>query len=274
MKFTQIPSDTFSKLQLNAGIVLDGFTPATGVIGNILGATSGGVSFVAQPSFSDMGENLDNTPNNTKELKKLDYYEVAMSGTFKTVSASLAKKLVSASDIDALDTTHIIPRHDLESADFDDIWWVGDYSDNNGNTNGGFIAIHLMNALNTDGFQIQSNDDGEGDFAFNFMGHYSIDEPDTVPFEIFVKAGTPASVTLSNSTLSLTVGGSSSTLTATTVPADAVVTWASDKESVATVTSGGVVAPVAEGTANITASITVDGKTKTATCVATVTQGA
>lgn len=189
MKFTQIPSDTFSKLQLNAGIVLDGFTPATGTVGNIIGATSGGVSFSATPSFSDMGENIDNTPNNTKELKKLDYYEVSMSGTFKTVSASVAKKLIGASDIDGSDATHIIPRHDLVDADFDDVWWVGDYSDKNGNTNGGFLAIHLMNALNTDGFQITSNDDGEGEFAFNFMGHYSIDNPDEVPFEIYVQAG-------------------------------------------------------------------------------------
>ena len=30
------------------------------------------------------------------------------------------------------------------------------------------------------------------DFAFEFTGHYSIDDIDTVPFEIYVKAGTPA----------------------------------------------------------------------------------
>ncbi len=46
-----------------------------------------------------------------------------------------------------------------------------------------------MNALNTSGFQIQSADDGKGTFSFEFTGHYSMDDPETVPFEIYVKAG-------------------------------------------------------------------------------------
>ena len=32
MKFTQVPTDTFENLVLNAGIHVDEFTPATGVI--------------------------------------------------------------------------------------------------------------------------------------------------------------------------------------------------------------------------------------------------
>ena len=50
MKFTQIPADTFKQLQLNAGIVLSDFTPADGSFDaeDMLGATSGGVSFTAQ----------------------------------------------------------------------------------------------------------------------------------------------------------------------------------------------------------------------------------
>ena len=60
------------------------------------------------------------------------------------------------------------------------------------------------------------------------------------------------------------------TLVATTEPADAEVTWASDDESDATV-EGGVVSGVAEGTATITASITVNGVTYADTCHVTVT---
>ena len=43
-KFTKLPDDAFSQLQMNAGIIVDEFTPATGTIGNILGATTGGVN--------------------------------------------------------------------------------------------------------------------------------------------------------------------------------------------------------------------------------------
>ena len=43
MKFTQIPTNTFQELQLNAGILTSNFTPATGTVesNTILGATSG-----------------------------------------------------------------------------------------------------------------------------------------------------------------------------------------------------------------------------------------
>lgn len=190
MKYTQIPTDTFKQLQMNAGILVSTFTPATGVIGDIIGATSGGLNFTATPTYTDYGEDIDNCPKNTKELKRLDSWEVKMSGTFATVSASMAKMLVGAADTESSDPTHIIPRNEINSDDFSDIWWVGDYSDLNGAKNGGFCAIHLMNGLSTAGFQIQSSDKAKGQFAFEFTGHYSIDAPDTVPFEIYVKAGT------------------------------------------------------------------------------------
>ena len=32
MKFTQVPTDTFENLVLNAGILVDTFTPSSGVI--------------------------------------------------------------------------------------------------------------------------------------------------------------------------------------------------------------------------------------------------
>lgn len=187
MKFTQIPSDTFSTLQLNAGVIVDEFTPASGTVGNLIGATTGGVSFNATPTFSDFGSDVDNCPKNTKEMKKIEQYEVTMSGTFVTVTAAVAKMLTGAADNTS---GHVVPRHDLVDGDFDDLWWIGDYSDKNGDTHGGFIAIHMMNTLSTDGFKIQSNDNGKGNFAFTFTGHYSIDTPDTVPFEIYVQAGT------------------------------------------------------------------------------------
>ena len=190
MKFTQIPADTFENLQMNAGILLDEFTPSTGVIGNIIGATTGGINFTATPTYSDYGEDIDNCPKNMKELKKLDSWEATLSGTFASVSASLAKTLIGAADADKSDATHIIPRNDILEIDFQDIWWVGDYSNLNGDKNGGFCAVHLINALSTGGFQIQSTDKAKGQFAFSFTGHYSMDDQSRVPFEIFVKAGT------------------------------------------------------------------------------------
>lgn len=194
MKYTKIPETTFQNLQLNAGVLLSAFDPGTAEVANeaIIGATTGGVNFTATPTFSDYGEDIDNCPKNMKELKKLDAWEISMSGTYVTVDANAVKSLVGAADASG---NKITPRNDVLLTDFTDIWWVGDYSDKNGETNGGFVAIHMMNALSTGGFAIQSSDNGKGNFAFTYTAHYSMSAQDTVPFEVYVKAGTAESPT-------------------------------------------------------------------------------
>lgn len=191
MQWTQVASDAFEKLQLNAGILVDSFVPSTGVIGNILGATTGGLTFASNPAYEDFGEDVDNVPSNTMQLKRCTGYDPVISGTFLTVTAALAKQLVGAGAVDSVDTTKVTPSHDLTEDDFSDVWIVGDYSDKNtGAANAGFVAIHLMNALNTTGFQLKTTKNSKGQFAFEFHGHYDLEDIDTVPFEVYIKAGT------------------------------------------------------------------------------------
>ena len=195
MKYTKIPENTFQNIQLNAGVLLSSFTPSSATVSDeaIIGATTGGINFTATPTYTDFGEDIDNCPKNMKELKKLDSWEAKCSGTFVTIDTAVAKSLIGAADIGTSDTTKVTPRNDLAQADFSDIWIVGDYSDKNGDTNGGFIAIHMMNALSTGGFQIQTADKAKGQFAFEYTAHYSMSAQDTVPFEVYVKAGTAES---------------------------------------------------------------------------------
>ena len=195
MKFTQIPTDTSQTIQLNAGVLVKGatgFNPGTGTItaNAILGATSGGIQVSCVPSFVDFGEDIDNCPKNMKELKKLDSWECKISGTFVTVDVAMAKMMLGAADVDSLNATHIVPRADLTADDFDDVWFVGDYSDKNGNTNGGFVAVHLKNALSTSGFSLQTGDKEKGQFSVEFTGHVSMNAQDVVPMEFYIKAGT------------------------------------------------------------------------------------
>lgn len=194
-KFTQIPTDTFQKLQINAGILVQGatgFVPATGAItsANIIGATTGGITVSCIPTYTDFGENVDNCPKNTMELKRLDNWECRISGTFLTVTPDVAKMMLGAADVDGTDTTKVVPRVDLDEDDFDDVWFVGDYSDKNGANNGGFVAIHLLNALSTGGFSMKTSDKEKGEFSVEFTGHVSIEAQEVVPMEFFIKAGT------------------------------------------------------------------------------------
>lgn len=186
MRYNKIPPDTFKEIQLNAGVILTNFDPETGEFNletDILGATSGGVNFKASPTFSDYGEGIDNAPKNVYQLKQLDSWEVTMGGDFVTFNPQTLAYMVGAGDeADG----KITPRNDLLDTDFKDLWWVGDYGEDHSEDKGQFIAIHMMNALSTGGFEIQSSDRDKGKFAFEFTGHYSIEDQDKVPFEIYI----------------------------------------------------------------------------------------
>lgn len=191
MRFTKIPTDTFEKLQINAGILAANFTPETGKISeeDMLGATNGGINFTDVPEYTDYGEDIDNAPKNTKELKRIDSRKISMSGTFLTVDTARAKQLIGAADINTGDDTKITPRDMLKDTDFSDIWLIADYSSDNTDTTGGYIAIHMMNALSTGGFALQTGDKAKGQFAFTFMAHYSMADQTKVPYEMYIKAG-------------------------------------------------------------------------------------
>lgn len=195
-KFTKIPQDTFEGLQLEAGVLLSDFNPATAAEPedeDIICATSGGINITCVPTYSDLGEDVDNCPVNTKELKHLDGWDCGMSFTALGVSPAFIKMSLGAADIDGTDETKIVPRRDLEQTDFADIWWVGDRAD------GGMVAVKLINALSTGGFSLQTSKSGKGQISVELTGHVSIEDQDTVPME-FYSADPPT--TVSNTTTS------------------------------------------------------------------------
>ena len=101
MKFSKIASDTYEKLQLGAGVFLTTFEPTTATFEDsaIFGATDGGVSFSATPTFKDLADGIDNATLNLKELKRIDSWEVKMSGTLKTIDTTVAKSLLGAGTV-------------------------------------------------------------------------------------------------------------------------------------------------------------------------------
>lgn len=189
MKFNKLRETAFEEIQFNAGVLTEEFEPSTGTLAleKIIGQTSGGINIKDTPNFVDYGEDIDNCPKNTKELKKITSRDVKCSGTFVTMTPTVAKRLMAAGDIAS---NKITPRDDLLDTDFVDIWWVGDYSDKTGATNGGIMAVKLMNALSTGGLSIQTVDANKGKFAFEFTAHYSIATQDTVPYEVYISKGT------------------------------------------------------------------------------------
>jgi len=269
-RFTQIKQDAFEEMQVDAGVIVTSFDPANPVLdrANIVCATTGGITVNCKPSFTDWGEDVDNCPNNTKELKNLDDWECTISTTALGTSPASIKLQLGSADIDVTDTSRITPRRTISQSDFQNLWWVGDRAD------GGFVAVQILNALSTDGFSLKTTKKGKGQTTLTLTGHFSINAVDTVPMNFYSVEGDSSanSITLNKSSVSVVENGTV-TLVATTVPDSATVTWQSLNTSVATVTSGGVVEGVAAGTTTIVASFTdSDGITYPALCSVTVTE--
>lgn len=181
-RFTVIPQDTFDALQLDAGVLLKNFDPANPTRpqdSDIICATTGGINPSCVPSFSDLGEDVDNVPVNMKELKHLDSWECKISTTGLGTSPALIKMALGCADISDTDNTCVIPRMSLSQSDFTDIWWVGDKA------NGGYVAIQLKNALATGGFSLQTSKNGKGQVSLEITGHVSLDAQDEVPMVFY-----------------------------------------------------------------------------------------
>lgn len=186
--FTVIPQDTFESMQLDAGVLLTTFNPASPAApadADIVCATTGGINVVCQPEYSDLGEDVDNVPNNMKELKHLDSWTCSLEFTSLDTSAEGIRLALGAADITAV-TGKIVPRKDLEQTDFGDIWWVGDKAD------GGLVAVKLKNALSTEGFSLQTTKNGKGQTSCTLTGHVSIDAQNEMPMEFYVLDGSNA----------------------------------------------------------------------------------
>lgn len=100
--FTVVPQDAFNDLQVDAGVLLKTFNPASPAAPqdeDIICATTGGINVVCTPTFSDYGEDVDNVPNNMMEFKHLDGWDCSMSTTCLGTSPELIRMSLGAADI-------------------------------------------------------------------------------------------------------------------------------------------------------------------------------
>ena len=175
---TGVTSTTKQNIQLGAGVLLTQYSDG-GVVSPdaIIGATRGGGSFTATPTFRQI--EADGIPTNLKSFGVIDDYVVTLNTTlieFKKETLELA--LPGAKVNTSLNVTTITADHAIADSEYKDIWWVGDTAD------GKKIAIKIKNALNQGGLNFTISNKGEGTFTLALIGHYDLTDLDTAPFEI------------------------------------------------------------------------------------------
>ena len=183
-RFSKVSQEAFDEFQVDAGVLLKTFNPESPelVESDIICATTGGINPTCVPSYSDWGEDVDNVPNGVKELMHLDGWETSLGFTALNSTPAVIRLALGAADVEA-SSGKIVPRRNLKGTDFADVWWVGDRSD------GGLVAIRLINALSTSGFSLQTTKNGKGQIAVTLSGHVSVAEQDVVPMEFYVQEG-------------------------------------------------------------------------------------
>lgn len=179
-RFSTIPQDTFEGLQLGAGMILKNFNPTNPSVRDedIVCATTGGITVSCIPTYSNLGEDVDNVPAATKELMNLDGWDAKMSFTSLSTNRENIRLALGAADINA-ETGAIQPRKSLKQSDFSGVWWVGDRAD------GGMVAARLRNALSTGGLSLKTTKNGKGQLSIELTGHMSLADQETMPMEFY-----------------------------------------------------------------------------------------
>lgn len=190
---TGLRPQTFEKLQLNAGIFLEGFSHddvadaaalktklaefiAAGV--GLLGATRGGGSFEYTPEIRTI--EADGMRDPYKGSIVNDRRVVKMKGTLLEITPDNFKRVLASAEVekDGAKTT-VKVRTEIRDEDYiEHLCWVGD-------TSRGFVLIELDNALNLNGATFTFTDKGEGTLPFEFQAHHAnLEDQEYAPFRI------------------------------------------------------------------------------------------
>lgn len=255
-----ITQEEFASMAFDSGVIVKNFNPATFTTpsaSDILCATTGNITHNFSLTTVNLAEDVNNIHILPKETVVVTGYESPTIGfTALNCTSEMFKFLLGFADKEG---NKVSPRFTTDTTnDFTNLALVLK------RVGGGLAAIMLSNALSTGGISITTQKGGKGTFQVTITGYGTIEAPSKMPVEYY---SIPAiDVELSYHEITVAVGNSFS-LSATTLPSDATVTWTSDDSTEASVTSGGVVSGEAVGTATITASITVGTATATDTCL-------
>jgi len=184
--FSGFTSNTAKHLQLDAGAFYKNYAPATdtpaSASAKLLGATSGGGSFSAVPTIRQI--EIDGVKGAVKDLEAVDEWAVTITANVKEITAEIMK-IALATGRSASSTTpagtKITADSEITDSDYlTNITWIGRISGSDKP-----IIIVVKNALATNGLTLTTSDKAEGVIAMTFTGHYTADDLDTPPFEIY-----------------------------------------------------------------------------------------
>lgn len=183
--------DTAKNLQLDAGIIVTDLASPENFSGELsgatlLGATSGGGSFVVETEMRNLFEDLDGARGNYKEGNVIDSYNITLTTTVAEMTAKNIKLALGAADTTAkqgtgTDVDITKARMTIKAEDYiDNVCWLGSL---NGSDKP--MIIELKNVMNTNGLNFTFEDKGKGKIELELKAHFDLTKPEEVPFAIY-----------------------------------------------------------------------------------------
>lgn len=151
--------------------------------GKLLGATKGGGSFSAVPTFRQI--EADGARGAVKGLQLVETWEVKMGAKLLEVTVNTLKAaLASTTETTVGQKTKLTAKVCLSDDDYiDNITWVGNLAGSDDP-----VIIQVYNAVNTKGLELSFEDKGEAVIETEFVGHYEMGKLETPPFAIYYPA--------------------------------------------------------------------------------------
>lgn len=185
-RFEKLSPELWTTLQYGAGVLLcdtesnvlgDYNSLMNATYANILGATSGGIAVSVVPQYYTLSVRGRSALH---DLGMVHSYQLSISGSLVSSNPSIVRLLLGGGDLSSIadteDNETSYYRVQLKTGETSlpkNIWWIGDYGVETGDSNGGYIAIHMRNIMSTGGFQLQTEGKKLGQFNFQFQAWYS-----------------------------------------------------------------------------------------------------
>ena len=160
----------------------------------IVAVTSNDISVTANPTITDMFEDVNGAPNGTIEGVHLDRWAFGLAFTSITLNSSNLKFALSAADVSTLQNgaKKVKPRNYYNEEDFIGMWWVCRKN------NGGALAVHIAKALSTNGLNLTATKTNKGTIAQAVTAYVSAKNLNEMPMEFYdiLPEGTTGTATI------------------------------------------------------------------------------
>jgi hypothetical protein len=179
---TKLSEDAASKMQVNAGLLLNTFdisNPVEPLDKDIICETTGDYSISCVPTTEDFFEDVNNAPNNTKEGKRITGWECSLGVTALSVTEEMLKLSLGASDVN--EDGGITPREQYIAEDFKSVYWIGDMIEEDK-----LFVVVMDDTVSTGVLSFCATDNGKGKLSRTLVPHTSTATPKKVPMAFYL----------------------------------------------------------------------------------------